>query len=159
MQISSPAFEQNGSIPSRHTCDGKDLSPPLAWSDLPDGIKALALLVDDPDVPDPAAPKRVWVHWIAYNIPPAPSSLPEGTGNRPPAGPMRFAITDSGQPGYHGPCPPVGRHRYFFHLFALDAHLPDLGPRAGRAEFEAAMSPHIMGTAVLVGTYARPGNG
>ena len=159
MQISSPVFEPNGSIPARYTCDGEDLSPPLAWSDLPDGTKALALLVDDPDAPDPAAPRRVWVHWIAYNLPLTPSSLPEGTGNRTPTGPVRFAITDSGEQGYHGPCPPIGRHRYFFRLFALDAPLPDLGPGARRAEFEGAVSHRVLGSAVLVGTYARPGSG
>lgn len=159
MRLSSPAFDHDGPIPARHTCDGQDLSPPLEWSDLPPGTMALALLVDDPDAPDPNAPKRVWVHWIAYNIPPAPPALPEGAGNQPPVGPICFATTDSGKPAYHGPCPPIGRHRYFFRLFALDSPLKNLGADARRSDFEAALSGHVIGTAVLMGTYAHTGNG
>jgi hypothetical protein len=159
MQLSSPVFDPDGPIPARYTCDGQELSPPLAWTDLPPGTAALALLVDDPDAPDPSAPKRVWVHWIAYNIPPAPPSLREGAGNQLPAGPVRFATTDAGKTGFHGPCPPIGRHRYFFHLFALDHPLKDLGPAAHRSDFEAALSGHVLETALLMGTYAHPGNG
>lgn len=159
MRLQSPAFEPDGPIPSRYTCDGQDLSPPLEWNDLPDGTASLALLVDDPDAPDPAAPKCVWVHWIAYNLDPAAGGLPEGAGNRTPAGTARHAITDAGNAGYHGPCPPVGRHRYFFRLYALDTMLPDLGAAARRADFEAALAGPLIDTAVLMGTYARPGNG
>ncbi len=159
MRLTSPAFEHSGSIPARFTCDGEDLSPPLEWSDLPPGTRTLALLVDDPDAPDPAAPKRLWVHWIAYNLSPTENGLPEGAGNRPAISPSRFASTDSGETGYHGPCPPIGRHRYYFHLYALDASLPDLGPTATRREFEAAMKGHVIATAELMGTYAHPGNG
>jgi Raf kinase inhibitor-like YbhB/YbcL family protein len=159
MQLTSAAFGPESAIPAQFTCDGKDLSPPLEWTDLPAGTTALALLVDDPDAPDPNAPKRVWVHWIAYNIPASPPSLAEGAGNRPPTAPIRYATTDSGKTGYHGPCPPIGRHRYFFRLYALDAPLRDLGADARRADFEAALSGHVLGTAVLMGTYAHPGNG
>jgi Raf kinase inhibitor-like YbhB/YbcL family protein len=159
MQLTSSAFGPNGAIPAKYTCDGEDLSPPLAWADLPAGTQAVALLVDDPDAPDPKAPKKVWVHWIAYNLPPIPPALPEGAGNRGPTAPARYATTDAGKAGYHGPCPPIGRHRYFFRLFALDAPLKDLGADARRADFEAALSGHVLGTAVLMGTYAHPGNG
>lgn len=159
MQLTSPAFETGGRIPATYTCDGQDLSPPLSWSALPDGTASLALIVEDPDAPDPAAPKQVWVHWIAYNIPLSPSSLPEGLGNRPPGLPMRYATTDAGTTGYHGPCPPIGRHRYIFRLYALDAPLPELLRGARRAEFEATMAGHVLATAELLGTYAHPGNG
>jgi Raf kinase inhibitor-like YbhB/YbcL family protein len=159
MRLSSPAFDPDGQIPARYTCDGEDRSPPLEWTELPEGTKTLALLVDDPDAPDPNAPRRIWVHWIAYNIPPTPDRLTEGAGNQPATLPVRFAATDSGKPGYHGPCPPIGRHRYFFRLFALDAPLRDLGTDGRRADFEAALSGHVLGTAVLMGTYAHPGNG
>lgn len=158
MRLTSPVFQHEGGIPVRHTCDGKDLSPPLEWSELPAGTRSVALLVDDPDAPDPAAPMRIWVHWIAYDIDPAEPGLPEGAGNHPPAGAVRFAVTDAGSTGYHGPCPPIGRHRYFFHLLALDAALGDLGPKANRQAFEAAIEGHVLDTAVLMGTYARTRN-
>ncbi len=153
--LTSSAFTPDGPIPRRHTCDGDDLSPPLAWSGVPPGCRGLALLVDDPDAPDPAAPKRVWVHWIRYNLPPTSAGLDEGAGNRAPEGPARDAQTDARSLGYHGPCPPIGRHRYYFRLFALDRELPDLGPTAGRAALEQAMAGHLLGTAVLMGTYQR----
>lgn len=154
--LNSSAFAPGAPIPARHTCDGQDSSPPLSWSDLPAGTRSLALLVDDPDAPDPAAPKRVWVHWIRYNLSPEISELAEGAGNRPPDANAREAVTDAGTLGYHGPCPPIGRHRYFFHLFALSKSLPDLGPKAGRADFERAMSGSVLGEATLMGTYERP---
>ncbi len=154
-EIHSPAFGQGEAIPQKHTCEGDDISPPLAWSDPPAGTRSIALLVDDPDAPDPAAPKRVWVHWIRYNIPADATALAEGAGSVAPSGEVREAITDAHGTGYHGPCPPVGRHRYFFHLYALDVQLPDLGARAGRREFEAAMKGHELGRAGLMGTYER----
>ena len=155
LTLTSSAFPPDGPIPRRHTCDGDDLSPSLAWSGVPAGCRSLALLVDDPDAPDPAAPKRVWVHWIRYNLPPTSAGLEEGAGNRAPEGPARDALTDARSLGYHGPCPPIGRHRYFFRLFALDSVLPDLGPTAGRAALERAMEGHLLETAVLMGTYHR----
>jgi Raf kinase inhibitor-like YbhB/YbcL family protein len=153
--LRSPGFEPDGPLPPRFTCDADDRSPPLTWADPPSGTRCFALLVDDPDAPDPAAPKRVWVHWIRYNIPPGSTALPEGAGNRPPEAGARDALTDANAQGYHGPCPPIGRHRYFFHLFALDALLPDLGSKAGRREFERAMTGHQLATATLMGTYRR----
>jgi len=153
--LRSTAFHDGGAIPGRFTCDGDDLSPPLAWSGPPEGTASFALIVDDPDAPDPAAPTRVWVHWLLYNIPAAHSELADGAGNRAPPSGMLQAITDSNTPGYHGPCPPIGEHRYFFHLAALDCALPDLGGRARRADLERAMAGHVLATAVLMGTYER----
>lgn len=155
--LQSSAFAANGPIPARHTCDGPDLSPPLAWSGAPPGTESFALIVDDPDAPDPAAPKRVWVHWLRYNIPAGATGLAEGAGNREATGEGEHARTDADRPGYHGPCPPIGRHRYYFRLAALDTVLPPLGPRARRADLERAMDGHVLATAVLMGTYARQG--
>lgn len=152
--LSSPAFEPDAPIPARHTCDGKDLSPALRWSDPPPGTQSFALIVDDPDAPDPAAPKRIWVHWLRYNIPADARALGEGAGNHSDAH-AHEAITDDNSLGYHGPCPPIGRHRYFFRLHALDTMLPALGPKARRAELERAMQGRVLDTAVLMGTYAR----
>jgi Raf kinase inhibitor-like YbhB/YbcL family protein len=153
--LRSSAFRDGGAIPDRCTCDGDDLSPLLSWSDPPEGTASFALIVDDPDAPDPAAPKRVWVHWLLYNIPAAHTELAEGAGNQAPPSRAQHAITDAHTPGYHGPCPPIGRHRYFFHLAALDSALPDLGQRARRADLERAMAGHVLATAVLMGTYER----
>ena len=152
MKLTSSAFHADSPIPAKYTCDGQDLSPPLAWEALPPGTRSLALLVDDPDAPDPAAPKRVWVHWIVYDLPPSPALLPEGAGNRSPKEPVRFARTDSRKPGYHGPCPPIGRHRYFFKLYALDTTLGELKPPT-KQELEAAMEDHVLAHAELIGTY------
>jgi len=154
MEINSTAFSQDGDIPSQYTCDGKDISPPLTWSGLPDGTKSLALIVDDPDAPDPSAPKMTWVHWVLYNIPAdtsglgeavAPSDLPTGTLE---------GINDWKRTGYGGPCPPIGRHRYFHKLYALDTVLPDLG-KPTKAALEKAMEGHVLSTAELIGTYQR----
>jgi Raf kinase inhibitor-like YbhB/YbcL family protein len=153
--LHSSAFPTDGPIPPRYTCDGEDLSPPLAWSDAPAGTVTFALIVDDPDAPDPAAPKRLWVHWILYNVPAACAALEEGAGNRAPPAGARQVLTDANTLGYHGPCPPIGKHRYFFHLAALDCTLPDLGRRARRADLERVMTGHVLATAVLMGTYVR----
>ncbi len=153
--LHSKAFEPEASIPGRHTCDGPDLSPQLAWQGVPDGTKSFALIVDDPDAPDPAAPKRIWVHWLRYNIPAEENALVEGAGNHPPQNGIE-AVTDAKKRGYHGPCPPIGRHRYYFRLFALDTLLPDLGPKAVRVDLEKAMRGHVLATATLMGTYRRP---
>jgi len=159
MKLTSPAFQADAAIPAKYTCDGEDVSPALAWEDLPAGTKSVALLCDDPDAPDPAAPKRIFVHWIAYDLRPSPGLLQEGDGNRAPTAPARFALNDSGKAGYRGPCPPIGRHRYFFRLYALDRELGDLGMNARRADFEKAIQGHVLDTAVLMGAYAHPGNG
>ena len=127
MELRSSAFVHQGEIPRQHTCDGEDRSPPLAWSGVPAGTKSLALIVDDPDAPDPKAPKRVYVHWVLYNIPPDAAGLAEAI--RPadlPAGTLE-GLNDWGRTGYGGPCPPIGRHRYFHKLYALDTVLPGPG--------------------------------
>ena len=149
-KLTSGAFAEGGAIPSKYTCDGRDVSPPLAWSGVPPGAKSLALIVDDPDAPDPAAPKMTWVHWVLYDIAPATSAIAEGAQ---PAG-AKGALNDWKRTGYGGPCPPVGRHRYFFKLYALDTTLPDLG-RATKAQLEAAMKGHVLGEARLIGTYQK----
>ena len=156
LTLTSSAFQQGGAIPSRFTCEGTDTSPPLAWSGVPDGTRSLALVVDDPDAPDPAKPKRVYVHWVLHDIPPTADGLPEGvTGAQLPAG-TREGRNDWGRTGYGGPCPPIGRHRYFFKLYALDAELADLGTPT-KAELEAAMRGHVIEQAELMGTYEQGG--
>ena len=154
LAMRSPAFSPLGAIPSRHTCDGEDLSPPLAWSDPPAGTKSFALIVDDPDAPDPKAPKTTWVHWVVYDLPAPTRELAEGAGSdRLPEG-ARSGSNDWKRQGWGGPCPPIGRHRYFFKLYALDAPLGDLGAPA-KAALERAMQGHVLGRAELVGTYER----
>ena len=152
--LTSSAFGPGGSIPARHTCEGANVSPPLAWSGLPHGTRSLALIVDDPDAPDPAAPRMTWVHWVLYNLPPTATGLPEGVApNALPAG-TRPGINDFTTTVYGGPCPPIGRHRYFHKLYALDLVLPDLGkPRKG--DLERAMKGHVLGEAQLIGTYQK----
>jgi len=155
MELTSSAFAQNADIPRQHTCEGSDQSPPLAWSGVPAGTKSLALIVDDPDAPDPAAPKMTWVHWVLYNIPPdttgfaagksRPSDLPHGT---------REGLNDWKREGYGGPCPPIGRHRYVHKLYALDSVLPVLQP-ATKAALEKAMQGHILAKGELVGYYRK----
>ncbi|MBC7897886.1 MAG: YbhB/YbcL family Raf kinase inhibitor-like protein [Cytophagaceae bacterium] len=152
LTLTSPAFGHEGSIPERHTCEGADRSPPLEWTGAPANTRSFVLIVDDPDAPDPAAPKRVWVHWIRYNMGSASTGLAEGAGSEPPVVALE-ALTDAGTTGYHGPCPPIGNHRYYFRLCAMDTVLPDLGPRATRADVERAMQGHVIAEAVLMGTY------
>jgi hypothetical protein len=152
LALTSPAFAPGGPIPRRYTCQGEDLSVPLAWSGLPTGTRSLALVVDDPDAPDPAAPKMTWVHWVLYNIPPASPELPRAVKDLPPG--TREGKNDWKRTGYGGPCPPIGRHRYFHKLFALDVELPDL-KEPTKAELEAAMKGHILASAELVGTYQK----
>lgn len=154
MKIESSAFVHNGDMPQRFTCDGQDLSPPLSWSGVPEGAKSLALIVDDPDAPDPKAPKMTWVHWVLYNIPTDAGGLPEGvsSGSLPPG--TAEGVNDWKRTGYGGPCPPVGRHRYFHKLYALDTVLPALR-KPTKAQLENAMKGHILAQAELVGLYQR----
>ena len=155
MTLTSSSFADGAAIPRAHTCQGDETSPALAWSDLPKGTRALALIVDDPDAPDPAAPRMTWVHWVLYNLPPSANGLPESAKSASlPAG-TRLGVNDFGHPGYGGPCPPVGRHRYVFKLYALDAPLPDLGGKATKAAVEKAMRGHVLAEARLVGTYQK----
>lgn len=152
LSLSSPAFASNGAIPPRYTCDGQDLSPPLRWSGLPAGTKSLALIVDDPDAPDPAAPRMTWVHWVLYDLSPSADGLAEGIGAAQlPAG-AREGVNDWKRTGYGGPCPPIGRHRYLHKLYALDTLLPDLG-RPDKAQLLDAMKGHVLAHAELIGTY------
>ena len=152
-RITSPAFTDGGGMPSKFTCEGQDLSPPLAWSGVPPGTKSLVLVVDDPDAPDPKAPRMTWVHWVVYNLPAASSALQEGASTALPAG-ARDGLNDWKRAGYGGPCPPIGRHRYFHKLYALDLVLPDLGA-AGKAQVEKAMDGHVLAKAELIGTYEK----
>jgi len=155
LTLSSTAFAHGGAIPASYTCDDRDVSPPLGWSGVPENTRSLALIVDDPDAPDPAAPQRTWVHWVLYNIPPTTAGLPEAVvmADLPPG--TREGTNDWKRTGYGGPCPPIGRHRYFHKLYALDVVLAPLGAPT-KAELEHAMQGHILGQAELVGTYQRP---
>ncbi|HEY9067153.1 MAG TPA: YbhB/YbcL family Raf kinase inhibitor-like protein [Burkholderiaceae bacterium] len=156
MELSSTAFAPGGDIPRQYTCEGDDLAPPLQWRSVPDGTRSLALIVDDPDAPDPAAPTTTWVHWVLVDIPPAATEIPEG-GQALPAG-SRAGSNDWHRTGYGGPCPPVGRHRYFFKLYALDTPLPGLS-KPTKAELERAMQGHVLAQAELIGTYQKQQSG
>jgi Raf kinase inhibitor-like YbhB/YbcL family protein len=148
--IRSSVFENGGKIPRKYTCEGDDTSPPLSWSDIPAGTKSLALIVDDPDAPDPAKPQRVYVHWVVYNIPPEAAQI--GEGGSAPSG-AAAGTNDFGKQSWGGPCPPIGRHRYFFKLYALDKtlHLKS----AKKKDVETAMQGHILAQAELMGTYQK----
>lgn len=152
MHITSPAFAHMDAIPRLYTCEGRDLSPPLAFADIPAGAQSLALIVHDPDVPSPDAPKRIWVHWVLYNLPADCPGLPEAISQLP-AGTLE-GKNDWGRTGYGGPCPPKGRHRYIHTLYALDCRLPDLR-QPTKAALEQAMQGHILARAELIGTYQR----
>jgi Raf kinase inhibitor-like protein, YbhB/YbcL family len=152
MRIVSTAFSHEGAIPAHYTCEGKDVSPPMSWSDVPPGTKSLALIVDDPDAPDPSAPKMTWVHWVLYNLPPTTDGLPENAKTLPQG--TQEGTNDWSRTGYGGPCPPVGRHRYFHKLYALDTVLPDL-KQPTKAKLEEAMKGHILSEARLMGTYQK----
>ena len=154
LALSSPAFAPGGEIPVHFTCEGRDLSPALDWTGVPEAAKSLVLIVDDPDAPDPRAPKMTWVHWVLYDMPPTARGLPEGVAARDlPAG-TKQGTNDWKRVGYGGPCPPIGRHRYFHKLYALDVVLPGLGAGT-KAQVEAAMKGHVMAHAELVGTYQK----
>jgi Raf kinase inhibitor-like YbhB/YbcL family protein len=150
MKLESSAFEANGLIPSQYTCDGANISPPLSWDAPPAETESLALIVDDPD-----APVGIFVHWVAYDIPPETHQLPEGIA--PQATLIKGGTqgkNDFGKLGYGGPCPPSGTHRYFFKLYALDRTL-SLPPGATKAQLEAALNGHVLAAAELVGRYAK----
>lgn len=150
-RLSSPQFKNGGPIPARNTCEGENLAPTLRWSAPPLGTESLALVVDDPDAPDPAAPKRVWVHWVVYDLPPKAGELAPGIAL--PEG-ARPGTSDFGETVWKGPCPPVGRHRYFFKLYALEVTLGDRG-ELSKAALQAAMKGHVLAQAELVGTYRK----
>ena len=152
MELRSSAFAPNGEIPRRHTCEGDDSAPPLQWDGVPPAARSLVLIVDDPDAPDPAAPRQTWVHWVLLDLPPDSAGLPAG-GRPLPAG-ARPGLNDWHRPDYGGPCPPTGRHRYFFKLYALDTTLPAL-QQPTKAAVERAMQGHVLASAELVGTYQK----
>lgn len=154
LALRSSAFSPGGEIPRLYTCQGRNISPPLSWSGVPSSTKSLVLIVEDPDAPDPKKPKLVWKHWLLYDIPPAATGLPEGVaaGKLPPG--TRSGLNSWKKTGYGGPCPPVGRHRYFHRLFALDKKLGNLH-NPDRKKLTAAMEGHVIGTAELIGTYQK----
>ena len=152
--LSSPAFAPNGEIPTEYTCEGQDILPPLGWQNVPANTRSLALIIDDPDAPDPAAPKMTWVHWILFNLPPTLTELPAGTtiADLPPG--TQEGFNDFKRTSYGGPCPPVGRHRYFHKLYALDTRLEGLDTPT-KTQLVTAMADHILAQAELVGTYQK----
>lgn len=152
LKLSSKAFTHGSPIPVRYTCDGRDVSPPLAWSGIPDGTRSLALIVSDPD-----APGRIWYHWVLYAIPPEISGLPENVDPQQLSAAIRSGLNSWGRTGYGGPCPPIGRHHYFFHLYALDQKL-DLPGKVSAVTLRQALKGHIIADAVLMGTYTRSPN-
>ena len=152
LTLTSPAFQHQGKIPRKYTCEGDDVSPALAWSGAPTGTRSFALIVDDPDAPDPQAPKMTYVHWVLYDIPASATGLPEdAAGGSLPEG-AREGVNDWKRTGYGGPCPPIGRHRYFHKLYALDKRLGDLATPDKRG-LEQAMAGHVLDRAELMGTY------
>jgi hypothetical protein len=178
LTLTSPAFAPGDEIPARYTADRDNISPPLEWSGVSGDIKSLVLMVEDPDAPDPARPQRTWVHWVLYNIPPSAMSLPEGAREADLPEGTRVGSNDWGRKGWGGPEPPIGRHRYFFRLYALDTELPCLDaqtkeqrsaarrdPRAQhearmswaatKTEVERAMAGHVVAEAELMGTYEK----
>lgn len=154
MNLTSSAFLPFTDIPRLYTCQGADQSPPLSWTGVPAQAKSLVLIIDDPDAPDPHAPKMTWVHWLLYNIPPSTTGLNSGADDLP-AGTLS-GLNDAKNTRYHGPCPPIGRHRYFHKLYALDTVLPDLH-NPTKAILEKAMQGHVIAQCELIGTYAKGG--
>jgi Raf kinase inhibitor-like YbhB/YbcL family protein len=154
LTLTSPSFGDGQAIAQEYTCDGADRSPPLAWDGAPAATQSFVLIVDDPDAPDPAAPKMTWVHWILFNLPPSAKQLPAGVtdADLPPG--TKQGLNDWSRTGYGGPCPPIGRHRYFHKLYAIDTKLTDLGTPS-KSQLEQAMEGHILAQAQLVGTYER----
>lgn len=152
--INSPAFVHEETIPMQYTCEGEDYSPPLSWEGVPANAKSLVLIVDDPDAPDPNAPKMRYVHWVLYNLPPNTRGLAENiSAANLPMG-TEQGLNDWKRVGYGGPCPPIGRHRYFFKLYALDSVLTTLS-NPTKAEIEKAMDGHIIAQAEMIGTYQK----
>jgi hypothetical protein len=150
ISVSSSAFPEGGMIPAKYTCDGNDVSPPLKWTGVPEGTKSQALVSNDPD-----APVGTWVHWVMWNIPPSVQELPENVPPKPelPDG-SRQGISDFRRPGYGGPCPPSGVHRYYFRIYALDTVL-DLPGSTRKADLVKAMKGHILAEGQLMGKYSR----
>ena len=154
LTLTSAAFQHEGEIPSRYTCEGDDISPALSWVEVPAGAASLALVMDDPDAPDPKAPKMTWVHWVLYNIPASATGFKEGISPQDlPSGTFE-GLNDWKRTGWGGPCPPKGRHRYFFKLYALDTVLPDLH-HPTKSKLETSMDGHVVAKTELIGTYEK----
>lgn len=150
MKIESSVFKEGNSIPDKYTCDGNDVSPPLSFSGIPDGIKSLALICDDPD-----APAGTWVHWVLFNLPPNTNDLPEAVPiEKKLSIGAKQGTNDFRTIGYGGPCPPSGTHRYYFKLYALDRMI-DLEAGATKWQLTQAMKGHVIAEAQLMGTYKR----
>lgn len=154
LRLRSMAFDTNSAIPVRYTCDGENFSPPISWSGAPSGTNSFVLIVDDPDAPDPAAPQRTWVHWVLYNIPAPTSDLPENVTYAQLPNGTREGLNDWQRTGYGGPCPPIGCHRYFHKLYALDTFLREMR-NPNKAQIEIAMRGHVLDHAELIGLYHR----
>ncbi|HKH48568.1 MAG TPA: YbhB/YbcL family Raf kinase inhibitor-like protein [Thermoanaerobaculia bacterium] len=150
LTLTTTAFEHGGQIPTKYTCEGDDIVPELSWTEVPAGAVSLALIMDDPDAPDP----QPWVHWVLYNIPASSTGFPEGISPQDlPAG-TREGLNDWNRTGWGGPCPPKGRHRYSFRLYALDVVLPDLR-HPTKAKLLSAMDGHILAQTELIGSYEK----
>ncbi len=156
LTLSSTAFNNGGEIPPKYTCEGNDISPALEWTGVPDQTRSLVLIVDDPDAPDPRAPKMTWVHWVLFNIPPDTTGLPEGITSADLPHGTEEGMNDWKRTGYGGPCPPVGRHRYFHKLYALDTAIKGMD-KPTKEKVEAAMDGHIIAKTELLGTYEKSG--
>ena len=156
LKLTSSAFSHGGEIPTKYTCEGEDLSPALSWSGAPSGTKSFAMIVDDPDAPDPMAPQMVYVHWVLHNIPVNTTSLPENATKSGLPADVVQGMTDFGKKEYGGPCPPIGTHRYFFKLYALDTELNLSAPT--KPDLLAAIEGHILAEIQLMGTYIKAAN-
>jgi Raf kinase inhibitor-like YbhB/YbcL family protein len=152
LTLSSSAFAAHGAMPSKYSCEGQNVSPPLAWSGAPPATKSFALIVQDPDAPDPAAPTKVVTHWVVYDLPASTTAIAEGGADLPTS--ARQGKNEKGEPNYMGPCPPKGSHRYFFKLYAIDSVLPALDGSKEK-EIEQAIQGHVVGSGELVGTYQK----
>ena len=150
LQVQSTAFNEGELIPVQYTCKGKDISPPLEWSGIPENTKSIALIADDPD-----APMGTWVHWVLYDLPPTLTSLPEAIASaKNPAVGGTHGLTDFKRLGYGGPCPPSGTHRYYFKVYALDAKLA-LEAGATKAKLLKAMTDHILAQGTMMGKFSK----
>ncbi len=152
--LTSPAFTQGTAIPSQYTCEGADISPPLAWTGAPAGTKSFAMIIEDPDAPDPRAPQTIWVHWVVYDLPSEAHSLPADASRHGLPKGTHQGSNDWGRASYGGPCPPRGRHRYFHRIYALDTVFAKLGTPT-KAQLLTAMKGHVLAEAQLIGTYQK----
>lgn len=154
MKILSSAFQDGQEIPTKYTCEGEDISPPLSWEDVPGNTKSLALIVEDPDAPDPKAPKMVWIHWVLFNIDPKSKGIPENAMAHELPKDSQQGLTSWKKTNYGGPCPPIGRHRYYHRLYALDLVFSNVqNPTADT--LRQIMRDHVIAEAVIMGTYQK----